>query len=545
MDDLNLKKILASGKYLSVGDIASALKAAQDRKFSLADYLLSEALITKDLLGQAIAEYHHVPYANLQLHPPSRDQVLQLSQGKAQKYQAIVFKSDSKEVVVATANPDDKKLISELKDTFKGTAIKLAYAPFDEIEPLFIYYRKPLETRFSKIVAAQRKVAPEIIDEIIGDALAYRASDIHFDPQVSDVEVRFRVDGILREAGRIPTEQYPSIVNHIKVRTHMRIDEHYSAQDGALSYSTSGEPVDLRVSVVPTLEGERISIRILARYVRSLSLSELGLSLEDQKTFLGAARKPFGMILAVGPTGSGKTTTLYSLIRILNQPEVNIMTIEDPVEYKVSGVNQIQVNPQTNLTFAKGLKSIIRQDPNIILVGEIRDQETAEVAVNAALTGHLLLSTFHANDAASAIPRLLEMGIEPFLLSSTLELILAQRLVRKICPSCRYTVADSGAQVEKNLPAGFGKQIRRPTALYQAKGCPVCSGSGYQGRTAIFELIQATPQLRELILKSASSGQVRELVIREHAHTLFEDGLRKVERGITTIEEIMRVAPVS
>jgi type IV pilus assembly protein PilB len=545
MDEINLKKILASGNFLSPEELASADKAAQVRKISLADYLLSEALITKDLLGQALSEYYQVPYANLKVRPPSRDQILQLSFGKAQKYQAIVFKSDSKEVVVVTANPGEKNLLSELKETFRGKDIKLAYAPFDEIEPFFVYYRKPLETRFSKIVAAQKMVAPEIIDEIISDALAYRASDIHLEPQENDVEVRFRVDGVLREAGRIPSEQYPSIVNHIKVRTHMRIDEHFSAQDGALRYSTSSEPVDLRVSVVPTLEGERVSIRVLARYVQSLSLGELGISLGDQKTFLAAARKPFGMILAVGPTGSGKTTTLYSLIRILNQPEVNIMTIEDPVEYKVQGVNQIQVNPQTNLTFSEGLKSIIRQDPNIILVGEIRDEETAEIAVNASLTGHLLLSTFHANDAASAIPRLLDMGIEPFLLSSTLELVLAQRLVRKICPSCRYTVADSKADVGKNLPSGFGKDTPHPTALYQGKGCSVCSGSGYQGRTAIFELIQVTPQLRELILKSASSGQIRELVLSQGAHTIFEDGIRKVERGITTIEELMRVAPAA
>lgn len=542
MIDKEILDLLVSGNYITAENSKRAGDFAQSRRASAIDFLLTEGIITPDLLGQAVAEYFKVPYANLRRYPPTRDQVLLIPQGKAAKLQAVVSAVEPDSVSVATADPGRKGLLTELNRIFAPKKIKLAYAPFEEIEPLFINYRKPLETRFSKIVAEGKKVAPEILEEIVNDALDFEASDIHLEPQDDKVAVRFRVDGILREAGLLPKDLYDSLVNHLKVKTQMRIDEHFAAQDGALRYSSDGEPVDLRVSVVPSMEGERVAIRILARYVRSLNLSDLGLSAEDQKIFLETAQKPFGMILAVGPTGSGKTTTLYALIRTLNKPEINIMTIEDPVEYKVEGISQIQVNPQTNLTFAQGLKSIIRQDPNIILVGEIRDEETAEIGVNAALTGHLLFSTFHANDASSAIPRLLEMGIEPFLLSSTLELVLAQRLVRKICQACRYTVADSAAQVEKHLPVGFGKGIRRPGTIYAGKGCPVCSGTGYHGRTAIFELIQITPGIKELILEKTSSVKIKELALKEGAKTMFEDGIRKVERGITTIEEVMRVA---
>ena len=545
MDENEVLGLLVSGSYISGEDAKKAAEFAKSRSVPAIDYLLAEGFITKELLGQALAEFYKVPYANLERYPPSPEQVLLIPEEKAAKYTALVFSELPSVVRVATSDPTQKGLITELEKKFKPKKVELAYAPVDDIKPLFIYYRKPLETRFSSIVTAQKRVAPEILDAVITDSLAFKASDIHIEPQAEDVIVRFRIDGVLYEAGHLPKEQYAGIVNHVKVRTHMRIDEHFAAQDGAMRYGANGDTVDLRVSVVPTLDGERIAIRILSRYVRRFNLSELGLSLDDQKLLLDSSQKPFGMILAVGPTGSGKTTTLYALIRGFNRPDVNIMTIEDPVEYKVAGLNQIQVNPQTNLTFAKGLKSIIRQDPNIILVGEIRDQETAEIAVNAALTGHLLLSTFHSNDAASAIPRLLNIGIEPFLLSSTLELIVAQRLVRKICPKCRYTAADTEAGVKKLLPEALQKTSPQPTAIYKGKGCDVCNHTGYHGRTALFELIKVTAEMHDLILKSPSTREIWGLAKKQGSRSLFEDGIRKVENGVTTIEELMRVAPVS
>ena len=388
-----------------------------------------------------------------------------------------------------------------------------------------------METRFSEIVSSQTRVAPEIIDEIVSDALAFKASDIHFEPQEKEVVVRFRVDGVLQEAGRVSKEIYENILNRIKVQAHMRIDEHFAAQDGAIRFPKDKGFIDMRVSLIPILDGETIVIRLLAEYVKGFTFADLGVSQKDQEIFLKAAKKPFGMIMVTGPTGSGKSTTLYALIKMLNLPSVNITTIEDPVEYKVVGINQIQVNTQTDLTFAKGLRSIVRQDPDIVLVGEIRDLETAEIAVNAALTGHLLFSTFHANDAATAIPRLLDMGVEPFMMASSLELIIAQRLVRKICDQCRVSFT---SQPTKFFP--------KETTLYKGKGCNNCGNTGYKGRTAIFEFIRIEGAMQELILKHPSTREIADLAKGSGSHSLFEDGLEKVKNGITTMEELLRVA---
>ena len=407
-----------------------------------------------------------------------------------------------------------------------------------------MHYQKPLETRFSKIIESKGRVAPELLEEIFEDALVYNASDIHFEPRPTDVLVRFRVDSVLHEAGRIPKEYYENILNRIKVQSGLRIDEHFAAQDGSLRYEEKdGTVVDMRTSIVPTIEGEKVVLRVLAAYVQGFSLGDLGLTPAHQELLEQAAGKPFGMILVTGPTGSGKTTTLYALLKLINSPDVNITTIEDPVEYKVLGVNQIQVNPQTNLTFAKGLRSIVRQDPDIILVGEIRDEETAEIAVNAALTGHLLYSTFHANDAATAIPRLLDMGIEPFLLASTLEVVVAQRLVRKICEHCKHSVIKSSSdfntpQLKSTLSYFEGKSI----TFYEGKKCETCGHTGYKGRTAIFEFIQITPEMQNLILHSPSTKEIWQLARKEGSRTLFEDGTEKVKAGVTTLEELLRVA---
>ena len=296
-----------------------------------------------------------------------------------------------------------------------------------------------------------------------------------------------------------------------------------------MHYEREGAEADLRTSVAPTIDGEKVVLRVLAAYVQNFTLENLGLSETHQRMLKEAAAKPFGMILVTGPTGSGKTTTLYALLKILNRPDVNITTIEDPVEYKVHGANQIQVNQQTNLTFAKGLRSIVRQDPDIIMVGEIRDKETAEIAVNAALTGHLLLSTFHANDAATSIPRLLDMGSEPFLLASTLELMIAQRLVRKICEHCRHSIVvrpstlPFGSKLAEKL---FGK---KNLTLYKGQGCAACSLTGYRGRTAIFEFIRMTPEMQNLILQSPSTQQIWRVARQQGSKSLFEDGIEKLK----------------
>lgn len=538
-----LKDILVRGNYVTPADVEAAEKFVKARRGLFSDYFLSQGLLTKDLLGQAVAEAYGMPYADLNTNRPAREQVLRIPEELAKTLRVVVFAETPKEITIATDNLGDKTLLQQLAALFAGRKLSAAYSLSEDIDAAFSHYRKPLATRFAAIVERAGRVAPEIIEEILSDAIGLRASDVHFEPQGKELLVRFRIDGVLHEVGRFEVKYYEAILNRIKVQSHMRIDEHFAAQDGAMRLHNDGANVDLRVSVAPMLDGEKVAIRVLATYAKGFTLNDLGLEPEDQQKLEDAANKPFGMILMTGPTGSGKTTTLYALMRILNEPDVNITTIEDPVEYRVIGANQIQVNLLTNLTFARGLRSIVRQDPDIILVGEIRDQETADIAVNAALTGHLLLSSFHANDAASAVPRLLDMGVEPFLLASTVELIAAQRLVRKICEQCRYSLtvmhdellAHYGSSVAKHFPDGS-------LTLYRGKGCSTCNNTGYLGRTAIFELIPSSKELRSLMLKNPSADEVWILARKQGARALFEDGVRKILRGTTTVEELTRVA---
>ncbi len=541
MEDTQLKKILFAGNYVSESDLMKAEEDAKNTKRSITDYLFSAGLLTKDLLGQAIAESLSVPYADLNSNQPPREQVLTIPEEIAKKFHAVLFEQTDTAVTVTTDAPTEQGLQEALAIVFPNRKIALSYSLSADINASFIHYQKSLDTRFSKILEDKKRIAPELLDEIFRDSLAFHASDIHFDPQIREVVVRFRIDGVLHEAGRFPREYYPNILNRVKVMSSMRIDEHFAAQDGSLQFVHDEKVIDMRTSIAPTIQGEKIVLRVLKAYVEGLALGDLGFSPHDQSLLEDAAGKPFGMILVAGPTGSGKTTTLYSLIKVLNRSEVNITTIEDPVEYRVPGVNQIQVNPLTNLTFAKGLKSIVRQDPDMILVGEIRDEETAEIAVNAALTGHLLFSTFHANDAATAIPRLLDMGIEPFLLASTLEVIVAQRLVRKICEQCRQ----SATTLLKDLPPSCIQffEAEKKLSFYTGKGCETCGGSGYRGRVGIFEFIRMTPGMKELVLSRPATQAIWELAKNEGSQSLFEDGLLKVRLGVTTLDELLRVAP--
>jgi len=546
MEEKQIKEILLKQNFVSAEDIKIAETTAKKKKSKVIDELFDAGVLSPDLLGQAMAEFFNVSYSDLNSNQSSRDQVIKIPENIAKKFRVVLFKEGDKEVVIATDNPTTKTLATTLKPLFKGKKIKITYSLAEDIEANFIHYQKTLATRFAQIIERQEKIAPEIIDEIFKDALTHRASDIHFEPQEGDVViVRFRVDGVLFEAGRVSKEYYENILNRIKVMANMRIDEHASAQDGAIRYQTLDEEkqkVDMRVSVAPVLDGEKVTIRLLSSYVRSFGLGDLGLSSTYQEKIIKAGKKPFGMILITGPTGSGKTTTLYALLKHVNRPEVNITTIEDPVEYRLAGANQIQVNVKTDLTFSKGLRSIVRQDPDIILVGEIRDEETADIAVNAALTGHLLFSTFHANDAATAIPRLLDMGAEPFLLASTLEVMIAQRLVRRICDHCRISYITSPEEIEKASPKTSKYFSGKKITLYKGKGCTVCNDTGFKGRVAIYEFIEMTDQMQSLILTNPSSQEIWDLARKQGSTSLFEDGIDKVKNGLTTIEELRRVA---
>jgi type II secretory ATPase GspE/PulE/Tfp pilus assembly ATPase PilB-like protein len=539
-----LKEVLLKQSYISPEDSAAAEAAAHD-SMGYVEFLIRSEVLSKTLLGQALAESYNLPFANLEANPVSKEDVNTIDEKTAREQRLVYLKSSDKVVAIATDAPESVNAKTVMK-IFPKLSIRLAYTLPEYIDRAFEQYEQPLETRFSKILESSQRIAPEIVDEIIKDALSFKASDIHFEPQSDIVTVRFRVDGMLREAGKLPRENYDNVLNRLKVESGMRIDEHLTAQDGAIQRISDNHEVDLRVSLVPTVEGEKIVMRVLGSYVQNFTFADVGLEENHRKVIERSIAKPFGMILTVGPTGSGKTTTLYALLKALNTPNVNITTIEDPVEYKMHGTNQIQVHEATNLTFAKGLRSIVRQDPDVILVGEIRDRETAEISVNAALTGHLLLSTFHSNDAATAMPRLVDMGIEPFLLSSTLDIIIAQRLVRTLCMQCRYSVPVKDAISELHVPTGLNlsKYFMGTDSLYASKGCGACNNTGFKGRLAVFEIIEVTPEMQELMMTSPSTRGIEKLARKQGSQPMFEDGTAKVRRGFTTLAEVLRVVPL-
>ncbi len=383
-----------------------------------------------------------------------------------------------------------------------------------------------------------------LVSNLIETAVEMGASDIHIDPEEKDIRVRFRIDGVLHDNFVFPKELHSEIITRIKVLSGLRTDEHQAAQDGRIKVALSHDhqqTIDIRVSIAPTYYGENCVMRLLAESAQGFTLETLGFSPQNMARISRAIRKPYGMILATGPTGSGKTTTLYAILKKLNTKEVSIITIEDPVEYSMEGIDQIQVNARTGLTFANGLRFILRQDPNIIMVGEIRDNETAGIAINAAMTGHLVLSTLHTNDSSTTLPRLLDMDVEPFLIASTINIAIGQRLVRTICSECkaekRLTDAELGA-MKGVVPLELlgGKRD-----FFIGVGCKTCDSSGYKGRIGIHEVLELNDEIRELIMKRADAAEIRRAAVRLGMKTMLEDGVEKALRGITTIEEVLRV----
>lgn len=565
-----LGQILLAQSYVSEEELKKVLAEADERKTELKNVLFEKGLLTRELLEEALAEFYGLPYVDLTTTPPVPEIIESLPEEFARSYSVLVLKKDEQGMTVVTSDPKRSdleemirvnvgktKMVKADKKEKKGSLwggkkedakkyegkITFLYSPKSAIDAAFAHYRKPLATRFQALLESKNKGAPELLEEIFDDAMGLRASDIHFEPQEADVTVRFRVDGVMHEAGRIPKTFYEGIVNRIKIEANLRIDEHYSAQDGAIRYKSKAGTMDVRVSLVPVVDGEKVVMRLLSEYVRSLTLADLGFSEKYREILEKAAHKPFGMILTTGPTGSGKSTTLYGLLKMRNRSDVNISTIEDPVEYKIPGINHIQVNATSGLTFATGLRALVRQDPDIVLVGEIRDGETASIAVNAALTGHLLFSTIHANDSATAIPRMIEMGVEPFLLASTLEVLVAQRLARRICPQCRFSyeiTADEARQLFKGAESYF--QDNEGLHLYRGKGCDACGNTGYHGRIGVYELLVVDNAIEDLIIARSSSTEILNKARENGMLLLFEDGLEKVKAGMTTMEELLRIA---
>ncbi|MEK7520138.1 MAG: GspE/PulE family protein, partial [Patescibacteria group bacterium] len=466
-------------------------------------------------------------------------------------------------VKVAMEDPGDLRTIA-LVETMLGLRVEPYLAMPSAMKAVFKEYKKDIYKEFDAIIAESITTALEsgelkntekmaefvpivtITDGITEYAVMSGASDIHIERLPEKVLVRYRVDGILRDIVELPKEIHEAIAARIKILSGLQIDVHFTPQDGRFKFKLEDQSIDVRVSIMPTFYGEKIVMRLLRSSIRPLNLAELGISEHNAATITEAIKRSFGMVLVTGPTGSGKTTTLYAMLHILNTPNVNIATIEDPIEYDVQRLNQTQVNAKAGITFANGLRSLMRQNPDIIMVGEIRDNETVGIALNAAMTGHLVLSTLHTNDAPTAIPRLIDMGGEPFLLASTLNVIIAQRLVRKSCSQCVTSWAPPDTMFEsikKQLAFAAHENAapELPKQLYKGRGCPACSSSGYSGQIGIFEILHVTPAVKALIKPDVSLGELRAMARGEGMKTMFEDGLAKAQAGLTTIEEIFRV----
>jgi type IV pilus assembly protein PilB len=551
-----LKKLLVDSEIISRKDFELAKKEAKEKNIKIEEILIEMGLISDEELGALIADEINFPFINLRKIKIEREILEIVPEIVAKEQKIIVFGKDKEGLKVALSQPENLE-IREFIERKTGEKVIPYYATEKDIISALKYYKKGIKEEFEEIVGKNleefREIkikAPEvlpiikIVDLILNYGYENRASDIHIEPYSNRTVLRYRIDGVLHDVLILPREIHDFLVSRIKILARLRTDEHEAAQDGHFSFQVPEEKFDVRVSIVPIEEGEKVVMRLLAERTKRFELEDLGLDEENLEKIKKNLKKSFGMILATGPTGCGKTTTLYAMLKVLNTREVNIMTIEDPIEYDIEGVNQIQVNPKTNLTFSQGLKAIIRQNPDIIMVGEIRDEETAKLAINAAMTGHLVLSTFHAIDAPTVLTRLLDMGIEPFLIASTINIAIAQRLVRKICQNCIESYEVSFSEIEKllgrelslKLPQTKGKKIR----LFRGRGCPLCQNTGYLGRIGIFEILEMTDPIKNLVLEKAPAGKIKEEAIRLGFKTMIEDGLKKVEMGITTLEEILK-----
>lgn len=559
-----LKRVLIS-ENLVTPERFDELAAEADRKNqNLLDVLASQKVASPTFLGNIVAQALGVERADFSSRPIDKEAVRALDEETARQRQAIVFGREPNGAYdVAMLDPSDLETIEFLTQRLKAKVKPFLAIPDDLNRGFAVYgyelgkdFKKLIEENIRASLSGKEKSIEEaaaglpivaIVDNILSYAVSSRASDVHIEIHEGSTLIRYRIDGILYEAMNITKAVHPAIAARIKILSGMKIDEHFKPQDGRFRHQIVNQAIDIRVSVIPTFFGEKIEMRLLEASQKPLSLEELGMNRRDAQTAYANLKRTYGMILSCGPTGSGKTTTLYALMNILNRPQVNIVTIEDPVEYNMRYVNQTQINPQAGITFASGLRALLRQDPNIIMVGEIRDRETAEIAVQAALTGHLLMSSLHTNDAPIGIPRLFDLNVPPFLVSSVLNLLIAQRLVRKTCQSCLYSY-EAGPDLQKvildqlRLTGTEGEELRSPKVLYRGAGCPFCGMTGYRGRFGIFEVLEVTDEMRSIISSPRFNLQaVRREARRGGMKTMLEDGLEKVELALTTIEELLRV----
>ena len=553
-----LKNLLVGPGHISEQDFKDAVEEAKTTKKDLQVVIVEKNLLKDAQLGRLVAEELGFPFIDLKKEKVDNTTLRLIPELVAKSKGVIAIAREKDGVKVGMIHPNDLET-QHLLEKRIGEPIVPHFITKRGLEVALALYRASLSDEFHSIVEQLRntelpreqrnQAAKSMVDTLLLYGYQSKASDIHIEPYVKKIMVRFRIDGVMHDVLEIPKELADLILIRLKILARLRTDEHRAAQDGKLRFDAKSEVIDIRISIAPVTQGENIVMRLLSAQNRQLNLGDLGLIGKNLTKVKRAIKKPYGMILVTGPTGSGKTTTLYAIIKILNKREIHIATIEDPVEYDIEGISQIQVNTQTNLTFAKGLRALVRQDPDIIMVGEIRDEETAGIAVNSAMTGHLVLSTIHANDSATTLPRLLDMKIEPFLVASTINVVVAQRLVRKVCERCRvsYQLGDEEKRLMDNEPAiqqffkvrGSGK-IQK-VYLYKGKGCKVCGNTGYDGRTGIFEVLEMTEDIKKMILKRSSSDEIMAVAQRNGMTTMLEDGLEKALNGITTLEEVLRV----
>lgn len=544
---------------------ADQVKLAEVQSGSTQEDIIRKGnLVPESKIVQAKAQLYNIPFVDMAVAPIAPAALALLPSEVAEKFRVFPISVDRKEktMVLAMADPLNLSTIEfiEQKTGFHIKPIAALPSQIDDfIQTRYTTSLTQEVTEALKDVEPQKATAnaynvnkgefireekiAQIVSQILDFAIKSRTSDVHIEPQEKSTRVRYRIDGILTEKLSIPRELHDSLVSRIKILGGMKIDEKRIPQDGRFNFKGSEEEVDLRISSLPTTWGEKVVMRLLKKSGGVPELPELGLRGLGLKNLQNAILRPHGIILICGPTGSGKTTTLYSVISKLNTPKVNIVTLEDPVEYKIAGVNQVQINPGVGLTFASGLRSFLRQDPNVILVGEIRDQETADLAVQAALTGHLVFATLHTNDASGALPRLLDMGAEPYLLASSMTCIVAQRVVRKIHDSCKEEYSPDPKIVE-DIKSQLGN-LWKPTTtpkFYRGKGDPECGTSGYLGRVGLFEVLPISEKISKLILERSSASDIEKVAREEGMIGMKQDGYLKVTEGITTVEEVLRVA---
>lgn len=588
IQDDTVTKLLVDNHLITSDQLTSLQEEAKHVSRPLQEVVLNSKIISEQDLTKLFAHYADIPYIELTPRDIPSDILNRIPERIARQYNAIIFKVDDDGLVhLAMDDPDDIQATNFIEKEV-GSNIKLYIAPHSNILECLENYRGDVNKELNDVIDVQREdnaeaqtVSEEDVAEdspiaqtvnlLLEYAIRSQASDIHIEPREDFVQVRYRVDGILKEVNQLPKSVQNALVSRIKILSNLKIDERRVPQDGRFKIKIAGKQYALRVSTLPVADGEKVVMRILDESNQAVTLPMLGYWGYSLQVISEAITEPDGMVLITGPTGSGKSTSLFSVLTILNKPEVNISTIEDPVEYKIPGVNQTQTNAKAGMTFANGLRALLRQDPNIIMVGEIRDGETADLGVQAALTGHLVFSTLHTNDAATCLPRLLDMGIEPFLIASTVKAVVGQRLVRRLCTTCRqqYTPEQTEvnemikmfnlrddqtfADIHKLEKQAFDQKVGNDTPmgtsdttvtqLWKANtaGCDDCNHTGYKGRVGIYETLSITIPIQRMITASGTSEQIKSEAITEGMLTMQTDGLIKTLRGVTTLDEVIRV----